>query len=195
MRVYHYVMPSQQMRGALTGQDGKRQKVPKLDGHIWVPIDDEHTYVYNWACGYDQSVPLTKEFIAEWESFAGRGENDLIPGTFRLRRNLSNDYLVDRKLQKHSTFTGITGLNTQDFALQEGMGPIVDRSQEHLGASDKAIIALRRLLLEGTHAVERGECPRGTDPSAYRHVRPYDDIIDGDTDWRQVMAKELVAKW
>jgi len=195
LRIYHYVMPSQQMRGAMTGHDGKRQKVPKLDGHIWVPIDDEHTYVYNWACGYDQSVPLTKEFVTEWESFAGRGEHDLIPGTFRLKRNLSNDYLVDRKLQKSSTFTGITGLNTQDFALQEGMGPIVDRSQEHLGLSDKAIVALRRLLLEGTHAVERGERPRGTDPSTYRHVRPYDDIIEGNADWRQVMAKELMAKW
>jgi hypothetical protein len=79
----------------------------------------------------------------------------------RPKRNLSNDYLVDRKQQKHSTFTGIAGLNTQDFALQEGMGPIVDRSREHLGLSDKAIIALRRLLLEGTHAVQRGECPRG----------------------------------
>jgi hypothetical protein len=195
VRVYHFMMPSHQMRGHMTALDGARQKVPKLDGHIWVPIDDEHTHIYNWACGYDLSVPLSKEFMAEWESFAGRGEEDLIAGTFRLRRNLSNDYLVDRKLQKHSTFTGITGLNTQDFALQEGMGPIVDRSKEHLGSSDKAIVSMRRLLLEATHAVERGENPRGTDPSTYRHVRPYDHIIDRDADWGQALAKELVAKW
>lgn len=195
VRVYHYVMPSQQMRGGMIASDGKRHEVPKLDGHIWVPIDDEHTYVYNWACGYDESAPLTKEYMAEWESFAGRGENDLIPGTFRLKRNISNDYLVDRSLQKSSTFTGITGLNTQDFALQEGMGPIVDRSKEHLGASDKAIVALRRLLLEATYAVERGERPRGTNPEAYRNIRPYDDFVDGEADWRQALVKELLAKW
>ena len=59
----------------------------------------------------------------------------------------------------------IPGANTQDFALQEGMGPIVDRSKEHLGSSDKAIVTMRRLLLEATQAVERGENPRGTDPS------------------------------
>ena len=75
------------------------------------------------------------------------------------------------------------------------MGPIVDRSREHLGSSDKAIVSMRRLLLEATHTIERGEHPRGTDPSTYRHVRPYDDIIDANADWRHVMAKELAAKW
>jgi phenylpropionate dioxygenase-like ring-hydroxylating dioxygenase large terminal subunit len=195
MRIYHFVMPSQQMRGGTIARDGTREKVPKLDGHIWVPIDDEHTFVYNWACSYDETVPLTKEYMEEFEAFAGRGQNDVIPGTFRLRKNLSNDYLIDRKMQKSSTFTGITGLNTQDFALQEGMGPIVDRSKEHLGTSDRAIVVLRRILLDATHAVERGERPRGIDPAAYRDVRPCDKIIAGTGDWRQVLSRELVAKW
>ena len=65
-------------------------------------------------------------------------------------------------MQKTQNFTGIVGVNTQDFALQEGMGPICDRSKEFLGTSDKAIVALRRLLLdavgherEGRHAARR----------------------------------------
>jgi hypothetical protein len=79
VRVYHYVMPAQQMRGAFeswfTYRDDKDAfRVPKSDGHIWVPIDDEHTWVYNWTCGRDRSVPLTPEFIAEWEAHAGRGK-------------------------------------------------------------------------------------------------------------------------
>jgi len=42
-------------------------------------------------------------------------------------------------MQKTQNFTGIVGVNTQDFALQEGMGQICDRSKEFLGSSDKAI--------------------------------------------------------
>jgi phthalate 4,5-dioxygenase oxygenase subunit len=195
VRIYHFVMPSQQMRGGQIGVNGKRHATPKLEGHIWVPIDDEHTHVYNWAYGYDESTPLSKEYMAEWDAFTGRGADDLIPGTFRLRRNLANDYLVDRRLQKSSTFTGITGLNTQDFALQEGMGPIVDRSKEHLGLSDKAIVVLRRVLLEATRAVECGQAPPAVDPASYRAVRPCDNFVPVEGDWREAMAKELVAKW
>ncbi len=195
VRIYHYVMPNQQMRGAVTAIDGTRPKVPKLDGHIWVPIDDENCFVYNWVCSYDEDAPLTPEFIEHWEGFAGRGEDDHIPGTFRLKRNETNDYMVDRQLQKTRTYTGITGLNTQDFALQEGMGPIVDRSREFLGTSDKAIIQLRRLLLEATKVVEKGERPRGTDPQSYRSIRPHDNILRTGEDWREAFASELVARW
>ncbi|MEA2907308.1 MAG: phthalate 4,5-dioxygenase [Alphaproteobacteria bacterium] len=200
VRVYHYVMPNQQMRGAFeswfTHKDDKDvHRVAKSDGHIWVPIDDEHTFVYNWTCGRDQSVPLTPDFVAEWETHAGRGKDDLMPGSYKPRRNRSNDYLIDRQVQKTRTFTGIKGVNTQDFALQEGMGPIVDRSKEHLGSSDKAIVTMRRLLLDAIRAVERGEKPPGLDPHSHRHIRPYDAVITGDAPWQEAFATELVAKW
>ena len=122
IRMYQYVMPFLQMRGGYTSESRRPAKVPKVDGHLWVPIDDEQTFVYNFAYGYDSSVPLGEDYLTKWESFAGRGKDDLVPGTFRLKRNLSNDYMVDRALQKTSTYTGITGVDTQDFALQEGMG-------------------------------------------------------------------------
>ena len=195
VRVYHYLMPFQQARGNITAISGEREAVPKLDGHLWVPIDDTQTYVYNWMTGLDDSVPITPEFAEEMEKFTGRGQDDLIPGTFKLKLNLANDYMIDRQLQKTKTFTGITGLNTQDYALQEGMGPIVDRSKEFLGTSDKAIITMRRLLLEAVDAVERGEKPRGLDPSTYRDVRAYDDFVPNGKDWREVFADHLRAKW
>jgi phthalate 4,5-dioxygenase len=200
VRIYHYVMPNQQMRGAFTPlladkNSDEPYATPKSDGHLWVPIDDEHTMVYNWACGRDESTPLLPEFRDRLETGAGRGPDDLIPGTYKLKRNRSNDYLIDRKIQKTETFTGIKGINTQDYALQEGMGPIVDRSKEHLGSSDKAIVILRRLMLEAIRAVERGEAPLGLDTQSHRNIRPYDAVITGDAPWQEAFASELVAKW
>ena len=40
------------------------------------------------------------------------------------------------------------GLGIQDCAIQESMGPIADRTIEHLGVSDTAIVKIRRLLLQ-----------------------------------------------
>ncbi len=195
VRVYHYVMPTLQMRGTVTAFDGGRNKVPKIDGHIWVPIDDERTHVYNFMYGYDSDVPLNEEYVAQWESLCGRGKDDMVPGTFRLKQSAANDYLIDRQVQKTRTFTGIPGINTQDFALQEGMGAIVDRSKENLGTSDRAIVAMRRLLLKATRSVEKGAGAPGTDPAAYRNVRPHDDYVAAGEDWRVALKAALQAKW
>lgn len=200
IRVYQYIMPAQQARGAAVkwakgGGDNDPHKIPKLDGHIWAPIDDENTWVYNWSCAVDRDTRYTKKDFDDFEHFAGRGDANLIPGTYMGLRNKSNDYLIDRKLQKHKTYTGITGVNTQDFALQEGMGPISDRTKEFLGTSDKAIITMRRLMLEATRQVESGETPRGIDPAAYRDSRPYDAVIPADVDWQEAFRPLLAAKW
>src|ERR1700691_5578124 len=126
---------------------------------------------------------------------SGRGKDDIIHGTFTPKRNLVNDYLIDRQVQKTQTFTGIEGINTQDFALQEGMGPIVDRSQEYLGSSDRAIVTLRNVLLEAISAVERGEKAPGTDPATHRDIRPYDGVVPPGGNWRESFADGLVCKW
>jgi phenylpropionate dioxygenase-like ring-hydroxylating dioxygenase large terminal subunit len=195
VRAYHYVMPHQQMRGRVQGRKGGQEKVPTINGHIWVPIDDYTTTVYNWQYSYDPNIPVTPEYAIEHETMYGRGPTDLIPGSFRLKKNLGNDYVIDRQLQKNQTFTGIEGINTQDMALQEGMGKICDRSQEHLGTSDRAIIAMRQLLLEAMDAVEAGEEPRGLDPETYRRVRAVDKMVPLDIPWREALGDELLAKF
>ena len=171
------------------------EKVPTINGHIWVAIDDTTTAVYNWQYSYDPTIPVTPEYAIEHETMYGRGPTDLIPGSYRLKKNLGNDYFIDRQLQKTQTFTGIEGINTQDMALQEGMGPIVDRSKEHLGTSDRAIIAMRQLLLEALDASERGETPRGLDPETYRRVRAVDKMVPLDIPWREALGDELLAKF
>lgn len=194
VRLYHFVMPFQQMRGGLR-TDYHRNTIPQLDGHMWVPIDDEHTNVYNWEYSADPAVPIGAEDAEAHEKHSGRGKDDLIPGTFKLKRNPSNDFLIDRQVQKTKTYTGIEGINTQDFAIQQGMGPIVDRSKEYLGSTDRAIVNLRRLLLDATRAVERGETPRGADPATHRNLRPYDGLVPPGQNWREAFGSNLECKW
>ena len=194
VRAYQYVMPAMQMRGSISGNFSRPGIPPKIDGHIWIPMDDENCYVYNWMYSYDATTPFPEEAALSEEIHFGRGPDDLLPD-FSLRLNASNDYGIDRQRQKTFSFTGIDGVNTQDVALQEGMGPIVDRTQEHLGTTDRAIIAMRQLLLEATRAVESGDPVRGVDPSAYRHVRPVDHKIAPGLDWRSALAGELQAKF
>jgi phenylpropionate dioxygenase-like ring-hydroxylating dioxygenase large terminal subunit len=195
IRIYHYVMPFQQMRGDVTDDFGQRSKVPKIDGHFWVPIDDHQTIVWNWMYGIDHEAEITPEFAERDEKRAGRGKDDFIPGTFKLKRNPSNDHLIDRNLQKATTYTGIAGVGTQDMAVQEGMEPIVDRTKENLVWTDKAVIIMRRMMLEATHAVERGEQPPGVDPATHSKIRPWDTVIKANVDWREALNKEITATW
>ena len=196
VRAYQYVMPAQQMRGRVTSRKGSHvDDHPTINGHIWVAIDDETTWVYNWMYSYTPEIPITEEYAIGLETQYGRGPDDLIPGTFQLKRNLRNDYQIDRELQRTKTFTGITGVNTQDMALQEGMGRIVDRSKEHLGTSDRAIIVMRQLLLEAMTDLEAGRPIRGTDPETYSRVRAVDLVIPPAPDWREALKDELVAKF
>jgi phenylpropionate dioxygenase-like ring-hydroxylating dioxygenase large terminal subunit len=194
VRVYQYVMPFQQIRGDISDAFGQRKEMAKVDGHFWVPIDDYQTFTWNFIYGADASAAMSDDFKETEEQRTGRGKDDFIPGTFRLKRNLGNDHMIDRELQKR-TFTGITGIATQDIALQEGMGPIVDRSKELLVGSDAAIVTMRKMLLDATRAVERGEDPPGLDPASTRHVRGHDSVIPIGADWRHALAAELAAKW
>jgi phthalate 4,5-dioxygenase len=195
VRVYQYIMPAQQIRGSIIKIEGGKADYPRFDGHLWTAIDDETCFVFNTMYSYDASTPLPEDVVMGWESRAGRGPEHHIPGTFKLIASKANDYFIDRQLQKTKTFTGITGVNTQDYALQEGMGPIVDRSQENLGTSDKAIVAMRRMMLRTIDAVARGEDPPGVDPKSHGNVRPYDDYLPAGADWRQTFESELAAKW
>jgi phenylpropionate dioxygenase-like ring-hydroxylating dioxygenase large terminal subunit len=195
VRAYQYLMPAMQMRAAFLDGAGDPRPIPTLRGHIWVPIDDEWTMVYNWVCSAAPDSPLTDEWWRKHEKAAGRGADDFVPGSYRLVRNLSNDFLVDRDVQRERTYTGITGLNTQDFAVQEGMGPICDRSQEHLGTSDRAIIAARRMLREAVDDVAEGRRPPGVETSDLRLVRPAEAVLEGGLPWQEAMKDLLTAQW
>ena len=77
--------------------------------------------------------------------------------------------MINRELQASGlSYTGIKGFGTQDCAIQESMGPIVDRSLEHLLMGDAAIVKLRRLLLQALRDHADGKPLMGIDPRSYR---------------------------
>ena len=80
VRGFHYIMPTVQMRGDVEGFVTWDDHVPKIDGHIWVPIDDEHTFVYNFMYSCDPAKPITLAGAIRFEIYAGRGPDDFLSG-------------------------------------------------------------------------------------------------------------------
>jgi phthalate 4,5-dioxygenase len=134
--------------------------------HVWAPIDDENTMLY--SIDFNPARPFTEQDLAR--SKAGLGiHTENIPGTDHALRNKANDYLIDRALQASGkSYTGMTGFGTQDCGIQESMGPIADRTGEHLLACDAAIVKIRRLLLQMLKDHAAGKPLPGMDPASYR---------------------------
>ena len=183
VRAYHFILPFHQIRPARTG--AARRGFSGAAGHIWVPMDDETTMVYNWE--HSTTDPLTDE--DRLERRLGNGPMDVDQTTFRSKRNRENNYLLDRRVQKTETFTGIDGVNAQDRAVQESMGGIVDRTREHLGPADKAVIQARRLLLQVITTVEAGGTPPGVEPTYYS-LHPAEAVLPRGADWRTLVAPD-----
>ena len=137
-----------------------------MAAHVWAPIDDENTMLY--SVDFNGDRPLTEQDLERTKAWRGiHTEN--IPGTDHAIRNKANDYLIDRALQSSGqSYTGMKGLGTQDCAVQESMGPIADRTKEHLLLSDMIIVRIRRLLLQALEDHAAGKTPTGLDASSYR---------------------------
>jgi hypothetical protein len=136
----------------------------KVAAGCWVPIDDEHTH----QIGFRKVVP----------GMIRGSRGGMLPRTsspyrrFRYAANAENDYLIDREVQRANIgpdgYTGIKGVQMQDQAVTESMGPIYDRTQEHLASGDSMIIRTRRRLLDAALALANGHpAPCVDDPDAW----------------------------
>ena len=166
--------------------------VPFLS-QIRVPIDDHHSLHFRYWSLAERA--FTDDDYAVFND--GVTVPELVPGTFRMKEDISNQYLIDRAHQVSENFTGIRSFVAQDLAVtqdQGGFGTIADRSREYLTSSDKAIIAWRKRLLASAKALADGhEPPEPMNAAAY-HVRsgdfraPRDISLDDATRERLVPA-------
>jgi hypothetical protein len=111
---------------------------------------------------------------------------------YRRIRNAGNDYLQDREHQKTRSYSGIKAVipAEQDGCATESMGPIYDRTQEHLGYSDKTIIALRKVLLQAAKSVHEGRQPPHivTDSKLndFSRLRAVKGVLSANGSWREL---------
>ena len=151
-------------------------------------MDDENCMIYNLVYSFGDEGISEEEWM-EMERGYGRAPEHLLPG-YRTLGNRGNDWLIDRQVQKHETFTGIDGINAQDVAVQESMGSIVDRSKENLSRSDMAIVAARRMLLQAARTVADGGDPPGVNTSYYR-ARAIEKTVSNGVPWRDALLPEM----
>jgi phthalate 4,5-dioxygenase oxygenase subunit len=149
VRVTQVVMPFMTM----IPPDGAGVRKHRRMANAFVPRDDESTYHIQWF--FDETQPVDVAFRIE-EGGHWLDEN------YRKKLNIDNWYEQDRQAMKTDTMSGIRGILTQDHAVSETQGRILDRTKEHLGTSDVAVVAWRRLMIRAAKALaERGEVPAG----------------------------------
>lgn len=175
-RIAQFLLPNHALTpNALPGEN--------IHGQTWVPITDEAAWVFCYTWNPDR--PLTEDERCAYR--AGRTVHAEVDERWVPVRNRDNDYLIDREAQKRRTFTGIQGVSEQDAMIQDSQGLIADRTREHLGPTDAAIIEFRRLLLRGARDLGAGVEPGAARDSAGYRVRGGSIVADRRCSFAEVM--------
>ncbi len=168
--------------------------IPPVYMQASVPLDTFNTAMY--LVWYDLDKPLSPVEVGAHETFLGlRMGADLLPD-YRRRGTLNNRWLQDRDaMALGRSYTGLYGTTMQDIAVQESMGPIQDRSDEHLGLTDKAIVRMRKILLGLARQTQEGAEPAiAALRTDYRSIRSAAAVVERGTDWvAQLFGESLRA--
>jgi phthalate 4,5-dioxygenase len=161
----------------------------------WVPIDDENTMFFHMMApplGDEDAQPEAANVDMRFD----KGQ-ELLPdepwnffGRARSAHGPEVGWGIDRSLiDQRVSFTGLPGVHLEDQAVTESMGPIVDRTQEHLGTSDRMIIQTRRRLIKAAKALQDdGTLPPGSNqPEIYRQ-RSGGILLPEGVDWFEASA-------
>jgi len=156
-----------------------------------VPIDDVNCMFY-WIAWH----PTRGIAQDAWRRFCGAEVGVDLDESFGKRRNAANHYLQDREKMKAGDFTGIQGIPAQDMAMWESMGPIADRSQDHLGRSDLAVLRFRQWMVAAVRAFEKGEPPPSAVEPRPRHLElaSFEGMLPKGADWRALTRRAAALK-
>ena len=150
------------------------------------PIDDENCYWYSMFTSFD--TPVDKKLMREQ-----RLKEHRLPDYAPLK-NRRNNYRFDPGEQATLTYTGMgLDINVHDQWAVEGMGPIQDRTREHLGRTDVGIIRYRRMLgaaMEGLAGGDETVLPMRNGVDVTGIVGPLsNDAIAETADWEAASAR------
>ncbi len=164
---------------------------------IHVPVDDTRNYWYAIFTSFD--APVDKEVMRN-QRLEAVTLPDYIP-----KSGQHNNWGFSADEQQSRTYLGMgeSDINVHDQWACESMGAIQDRTREHLGTTDKVIMANRRNLIKAIETVQAGGTPPGVADSEIAAHRMGPDTVDGlaptggvEAWWRHaVQAKRDNAPW
>ncbi len=164
---------------------------------IHVPVDDTHTYWYSFFTSF--GAPMDKQAMRR-PRLEAVTLPDYIPKSGR-----HNNWGFDAHDQHTRTYLGMgdEDINIHDQWAVESMGAIANRTREHLGTTDRVIIANRRMLVQAIEAVQAGQKAPGMADPVLAASMTGPDTVDGiapaanwDTFWREAAAaKRAAAPW
>jgi len=149
-----------------------------------VPVDDYNTHRYNFTV----TPPANPRGLGGPAFFTfEKYPFEMLPpnGVVERKYTPENDYLIDRVAQKGTSYSGIKDFRSQDLMATESAGPIYDRTREHLGSTDVAVIRMHRMLLRAAKALAEGqEPPALAGTGDFRSIRGAEKILADGEDWR-----------
>ena len=178
-RTSNFIMPNFSSFPGQTAPDGY-----SVNWHV--PIDDASHWKY--VIVFNRKRPLDKESV--------RRDRNELTSDYRMKRNRLNRYMQDRETMKAQWFSGMGyHFQAQDACVNEGAGAIQDRTKEHLVTSDKAIVAARKLLLQGIRDVREGRDPLHVvrDPSAnnFAHIAVISEVAPKSADVKAIVNQKI----
>lgn len=163
------------------------------DGHvgIWhVPINDHCHWRFGFTLRRDSPIADARHDEEFAPSIRPR-DPEYFDGEFHHKQRLDNRYLQDRARFADS-YTGMgPNFSVHDAFATESQGAIQDRTKEHLGKTDLALGAARRLMFRAIADVQAGKDPQGVVRTAedndFRDMISFDVLIENGSDYSEVV--------
>ena len=196
-RVAHFMFP-------FWTQTPNNRFASRAIARAWVPMDDEHSMLFDLTIGTDDGNPAyhstRRDGTPLFDKFCHRPNTSDWFGRWRCVDDERNDWGIDRESQRSGRhYTGIANITMQDQAVTESMGPITDHGFEHLGPSDRMITLTRRRLLNAARAWrDHRQLPEAaTRPEVYHAARAGSFLCEAATPLDQAYREQLAqaTRW
>jgi phthalate 4,5-dioxygenase oxygenase subunit len=180
VRIVPFIMPSGRIipGGELLGKNNSTILFE-------VPIDDEHTATYSVRYAGE---PLSPEARLRETGFDDPRLYSRETQQFRFTRA---DFDLQRRDIMDENWSGFRGISAEDAVIAVSMGPICDRTREHLISSDLAVVRFRKRVLDSVDRIERGEDPVGIMVDAGL-IAAIDSPVPASGHWRTLIPTHKV---
>jgi len=166
LRVTEFVAPFTVLNGATREEEGRLLYM--------VPINNSRAAFWRmeWDLNHPQDYWTEKAKVEGMSELFFEDPDDFLANVFN---RTSENYDQDREAMAQGHWSGFKHLRAEDAAVADSV-PIVDRTKEHLGASDLVIARMRQQFFRGLTGFEAGGSPLGLGPNGDGSGIPYSDM-------------------